>query len=67
MPRGKRLPCPRIVVVRADRPKYASRDEAWAVACPVLARILAQIILREEDERERKNKKKITRKRGSSA
>ena len=67
MPRGKRLPCPRIIVVHADQPKYASRDEAWAVAGPVLARILAQTILREQDERERNNKKKTTRKRGSSA
>lgn len=48
MTRGKRLGCPRIVVVQAEQLKHATREEAWAVVGPVLARILAQVILREE-------------------
>jgi hypothetical protein len=59
MTRGKRLVCPRIVVVQAAEPRFASRDDAWAVAGPILARILAQTILREQEER----KENTTRKR----
>lgn len=45
MPRGKAHTCPRIVVTHAVEPRFASRDEAWAVVGPIIARILAQAIL----------------------
>ncbi|MBN1136837.1 MAG: hypothetical protein JXM73_09635 [Anaerolineae bacterium] len=50
MTKGKRLACPRIVVVEAEELKYASRDEAWAAVGPILARILAQTIRQEKAE-----------------
>ncbi len=64
MTRGKRLAGPRIIVSHSNQPKYASRDEAWAVVGPTLARILAQIIMREQEEQERKTE--TTRKRESA-
>jgi hypothetical protein len=48
MTRGKRLECPRIVVVQATELKFATVDEAWAAIGPVLARVIAAAILREE-------------------
>jgi hypothetical protein len=48
MTRGKRLECPRIVVVQVE---HATREDAWAVVGPVLAHILAQTITREKDAR----------------
>ncbi|GAB4537146.1 MAG: hypothetical protein Kow0063_23480 [Anaerolineae bacterium] len=60
MARGRRLACPSIIVIQANRPKYATRDEAWAVVGPVLARILAQTILRDQE----KPKSETTRKQG---
>lgn len=44
MTRGKRLECPNITIIRAAEPKFKSRDEAWQVVGPILARILAQTI-----------------------
>lgn len=48
MTRGKRLECPRIVVVQGEQLKHATHEEAWAVVKSVLARILAQTITREK-------------------
>ena len=53
MTRGKRLVCPRIVIHHAAQPEHATRDDAWVVVEPVLARILAQTTLREQAEREK--------------
>lgn len=58
MTRGKRLECPRIVVVQAEQLKHATREEAWAVVGPVLARILAQTITREKAEQEKKARRR---------
>jgi hypothetical protein len=55
MTRGKRLECPRIVVVQAEQPRHATREEAWAVVGPVLARILAQTITREKVVQKKKH------------
>lgn len=48
MSRGKKLHCPRIILVPAKQPKYSSRDEMWTVVGPILARVLAQVILQEK-------------------
>ncbi|TET52816.1 MAG: hypothetical protein E3J64_04510 [Anaerolineales bacterium] len=48
MTRGKRLECPRIVVVQAAELKFKTVEEAWAAIGPVLARVIAAAILREE-------------------
>ena len=56
MTRGQRLACPHVVVFHSKQTKYASRDEAWAIVGPILARILAQIIAREQEEQEKKTK-----------
>ena len=48
MTRGKRLECPRIVVVQATELRFETVDEAWAAIGPVLARVIAAAILREE-------------------
>lgn len=50
MTRGKRLECPHITIVRAAEPKFKTRDEAWQVVGPILARILAQTISSEKQE-----------------
>lgn len=50
MTRGKRLECPNITIVRAAEPKFKTRDEAWQVVGPILARILAQTISSEKQE-----------------
>jgi hypothetical protein len=48
MTRGKKIECPRIVVVQVAELKFETVDEAWAVVGPVLARVIAAAILREE-------------------
>jgi len=58
MTRGKRLACPRIVVTQAAQPRFTTREEAWDVVGPVLARILAQTILREQAKQERRSTRK---------
>lgn len=50
MTRGKRLECPNITIVRAAESKFKTRDEAWQVVGPILARILAQTISAEKQE-----------------
>jgi hypothetical protein len=52
MTRGKVLECPNITIVRAAEPKFKTRDEAWQVVGPILARILAQKISVEKQEQE---------------
>jgi hypothetical protein len=52
MTRGKRLECPRIVVVQAAELKFATVDEAWAAVRPVLARATTAAILRAHRRRE---------------
>jgi hypothetical protein len=46
MARGARLKCPPLVVMHAQEPYFKSRQEAWAVVGPILARLLAQTIMR---------------------
>lgn len=58
MTQGKRLSPPRIVVCCAAQPRYASRDEAWQAVGPVLARILAHVIMHEKAEQEREASRK---------
>ena len=55
MPR-RRLECPDIVVDQAAETKYKTRDEAWQAIRPVLARILAQVILREPGKKGRRKR-----------
>lgn len=50
MAKGKKRECPRIIVVQAVKPKFNTRDEAWQVIGPILARILAQTIAVEKQE-----------------
>jgi hypothetical protein len=58
MTRGKRLACPHVTVLRADPPKYATREEAWAVVGRIVARILAQAILQDQAEQEQATRKR---------
>jgi hypothetical protein len=55
MAKGKKIIPPKIVVVHSANPRFASRDEAWEVAGPILARLIAQTILAEQRLRKRKN------------
>ncbi|MCL4302330.1 MAG: hypothetical protein KJ077_41965 [Anaerolineae bacterium] len=57
MTRGKTRECPRIVVVQAAEPKFNTRDEAWQVIGPILARILAQTIAVEKQEQKGENRR----------
>ena len=52
MTRGKKIECPRIVVVQAAEPKFATVEEAWAAVGPVVARLVVAAILWEEQELE---------------
>lgn len=55
MPKGKQLPPPEIIVKQADELKFASQEEAFEVVGPILARMIAQTILRENEEKKRKS------------
>jgi hypothetical protein len=39
-----------MVIIQAAEPKYKTRDEAWQVVGPILARILAQTISLEKQQ-----------------
>jgi hypothetical protein len=52
MTRGKKLKCPRIVVVQAKNPRFETVEEAWASVGPIVARLVAAAILRDEAERQ---------------
>jgi hypothetical protein len=50
MTRGNKLKCPRIVVVQAAEPRFATVEEAWAAVGPVIARLVAAAILKDDGE-----------------
>ncbi len=57
MAKGKKRECPRIIVVQTAEPKFNTRDEAWQVIGPILARILAQTISVEKQEQKGENQR----------
>lgn len=48
MARGKKIQPPKVVVKVVECPKFETQDKMWEAVGPVLARIIAQTILREK-------------------
>lgn len=58
MTQGKKLECPKIIVVQAAEPKFKTRDEAWHVIGPIFARILAQTISKDKQQEQKGESKR---------
>ena len=54
MPRGKKLPKPKVTFREATKLKYASVKEAWDDFGPILARLIAKTMTRMEEAKKKK-------------
>ena len=50
--RGKPLKCPRVILVPAKDPKFLTRQDAWVIVGPIIARIIAAVIQHAEETKQ---------------